>query len=87
LGLTIFQSEDTIYGDGTINDGASTLPVLASGTIQGDKLQMDVISSGIINLFRLSFTKSGGTVSGDYQAYSPGEQPWTGIANGMRTKG
>lgn len=87
LGLTLFQSEDAIYGDGTVNDGASTLPVLASGTVHGDKLQMDVISSGTINLFRLAFTKSGSTVSGDYQAFSPGGQPWTGIANGMRTQG
>lgn len=87
LGLTLFQSEDAIYGDGTINDGASTLPVLASGSVHGDKLQMDVISSGTINLFRLTFTKSGGTVSGNYQAFSPGGKPWTGIANGMRTQG
>jgi len=84
LGLTLVQSEDAIYGEGTINDGSGTLPVLASGSIQGDSLQMDVVSSGTLSLYRFALKWSGGTLSGNYEAFSTGSRPWTGIANGMQ---
>lgn len=86
LGLTLFRSEDAVFGEGSINDGTNTLPVLASGSVQGEKLHLDVISSGTTGLYRLTFTKSGDALSGDYKAFSTTRQPWTGIANGMRTQ-
>lgn len=86
LGLTLVQSEDAIYGDGSMNDGTSTLPVLVSGYVQGEKLRLDVISSEQISLYRLTLTASGGTLSGDYRAFSNGRQPWTGIVRGIRNQ-
>jgi len=85
LGLTLVRSEDAIYGEGTMNDGSSTLPVLASGSIHNDSLQMDVVSSGNLSLYRFALKENGGTLSGDYKAFSAGTRSWTGIAKGMRT--
>ncbi len=86
LALTLFQSEDAVFGEGSINDGGDTLQVSASGSAEGDRLNLDVTSSGTINLYRLALTMSGNSVSGDYRAFSTGGQPWTGIANGFRAR-
>lgn len=86
LALNLFQSENAVFGEGSINDGGDTLQVSASGSAEGDKLNLDVTSSGNISLYRLALTMSGNSVSGDYRAFSTGGQPWTGIANGFRTQ-
>lgn len=86
LALNLFQSEDAVFGEGSINDGGDTLQVSASGSAEGDKLNLDVTSSGNISLYRLALTMSGNSVSGDYRAFSTGGQPWTGIANGFRNQ-
>jgi hypothetical protein len=85
LALNLFQSEDAVFGEGTINDGGDTLQASASGSVEGDKLNLDVTSSGTINLYRLSLTMAGNILSGDYRAFSTDGQPWKGIANGIRT--
>lgn len=86
LALTLFQSEDAVFGEGSINDGGDTLQVSASGSAEGDKLKLDVTTSGTINLYRLALTISGNSASGDYRAFSNDGQPWTGITNGFRTQ-
>lgn len=86
LAMDLFQSEDAVFGEGTINDGADTLQASASGSVEGDELNLDVTSSGTINLYRLTLTVKGNTLSGDYRAFSTDGLPWKGIANGIRTE-
>lgn len=85
LALNLFQSEDAVFGIGTINDGGDTQQASASGSLEGDKLDLDVTSSGT-GLYRLTLTMNGNTLSGDYRAFSTDGEPWKGIANGIRTE-
>jgi hypothetical protein len=84
LALALFQSEDAIFGSGTMNDGTSTLVVSASGSVEGNTLNLDVVSQETINLYRLSLIMNGESMSGDYRAFAAGEDAWTGIANGIK---
>lgn len=83
--LTLFQSEDAVFGTGSMKDGNSTLLVAASGSNDGDKLNLDITSYGSINLYRLALTSSGDSASGDYKAFSASGQSWTGNAQGTRS--
>jgi hypothetical protein len=83
LALTLFQSENAIFGTGNINDGGDTMKVSASGSVAADKLSLDVISSGTINLYRLKLNLSGDSASGEYRAFSTNSDPWIGIVEGM----
>ena len=84
LALTLFQSEDAIYGMGTINDGGDTMEASASGTLEGDKIYLGVTTLGTISLYRLALTTNSNSASGEYKAFSPNEPPWIGIAEGIR---
>jgi hypothetical protein len=83
MALTLYQSENTVLGTGNMNDGGDTSKVLASGVISADKLHLDVISSGIVNLYRLSLNLSGSSASGEYKAFSTKGETWIGTAEGM----
>jgi hypothetical protein len=83
LALTLFQSENAVFGTGNINDGGDTMKVSASGSVSADKLSLDVISSGTVNLYRLRLNLSGNSASGEYRAFSTKGDPWTGIVEGM----
>ena len=84
LALTLFQSEDAIYGMGTMNDGGDTMEASASGTLEGDKIYLGVTTLGTISLYRLALTTNSNSASGEYKAFSPNEPPWIGIAEGIR---
>ena len=84
LGLALFQSEDAIFGSGTMNDGTSTLVVSASGSVEGNTLNLDVVSQETINLYRLALIMNGESMSGDYRAFAAAGDAWTGIANGIK---
>jgi hypothetical protein len=82
LALTLFQSENAVFGTGNINDGGDTMKASASGSVSADKLSLDVISSGTVNLYRLRLNLSGNSASGEYRAFSTKGDPWTGIVEG-----
>ena len=82
LALTLFQSENAIFGTGNINDGGDTMKASASGSVSADRLNLDVISSGTVNLYRLGLNLSGSSASGEYRAFSTKGDPWTGIVEG-----
>ena len=84
LALALFQSYNAVFGTGRINDGGDTLEVIASGSVEGDKLYLDATSSGTIILYRLALTESGNTASGEYRAFSTGNETWKGLADGVR---
>ena len=85
--LTLFQSGDAVYGTGNINlDPTTTMIAAASGTIAGDKLNLDVVSLGKVSLYRISMTLSGDSATGSYITYSPGaSSPISGTATGIRS--
>ena len=85
VALTLFQSGDAVFGTGSMNDGNNPQIVAASGSLDGDKLNLDLTTSGSINLYRLALTPSGDSASGDYQAFSANGSSMTGSAKGTRS--
>jgi len=81
VALQMHQSNDVVFGKGTITVGGSTQNVMATGTVTGNKLNMDVLSDDL-TLFHLSLTMNGKSISGDYHGYSVSFVPWKGIAMG-----
>ncbi|MFZ2471663.1 MAG: hypothetical protein WAW52_06930 [Methanothrix sp.] len=82
LALTLFQFEESVFGTGNMNDGGDTMKVSASGSVAADKLSLDVISSGTVNLYRLKLNLSGSSAAGEYRAFSTNGDPWTGVVEG-----
>ncbi|MFB3765065.1 MAG: hypothetical protein ACE14P_07430 [Methanotrichaceae archaeon] len=83
LTLTLFQSEDAIFGSGELTSGSSTTAVTVGGTLlSNDKLGLFVIPAGSPNsIYRLSLTVSPGSMGGNYLYSAPGiTQP--GVAYG-----
>lgn len=85
LALTLFQSVNAVSGTGTINDGGDTQEVSASGSIQGDELDLNATSTGDISLYQLVLTTNGDSASGKYRAFPTVGEPWIGLAEGMRS--
>ena len=84
LALTLYQSESALFGTGSMNDGGDSQRVLVSGSVVEDGMNLDVISSGTVRLYRLALSGSLNSVSGEYRSYSTGGAPWMGIADGNR---
>ncbi|HPJ29781.1 MAG TPA: hypothetical protein PLZ42_00135 [Methanothrix sp.] len=57
----------------------------ASGTVVGDRLELDLVSIGPIALYRFDLSLSGDLVSGNYSAYGSDGSSWSGTASGSRT--
>lgn len=81
LDLELFQSNDAVFGNGTIVVEGVSQYVTATGTVTGNKLAMDVLTSDL-SLFRIALTMSGKSLSGDYHSYSASYVPGQGIAMG-----
>jgi hypothetical protein len=84
LALTLYQSENALFGTGSINDGGDSLKVLASGSLVAEELNLDVITSGTVRLYRLALSGSDSSLSGEYRAYSTDGAAWRGIAEGTK---
>jgi hypothetical protein len=85
LALTLLQSGNAVSGTGTINDGEDTQKVTASGSIQGDQLNLNASSSGTINLYQIVLLANGNSASGKYRAFPTSGEPWIELAEGMRS--
>ncbi|VVB63380.1 Uncharacterised protein [uncultured archaeon] len=82
--LTLFQNGDAVYGTGSINlDANTTMIAAAFGTITGDRLNLDLVSLGKVNLYRISMTVNGDSATGSYTAFNPSSASTTGTANGV----
>lgn len=79
--LDICQSNNVVFGKGTITTDDLTQNVTATGTFSGNKLNLDIFSEDM-TLFRLVLTINRKSFSGDYNAYSAIYVPWKGIAMG-----
>jgi hypothetical protein len=84
VALALFQSGNYVYGAGNMRERNSTLQVAASGSVQGETMDLDIISLGTINLYKLTLDLSGDSASGDYQVFSASGDAWKGSVEGMR---
>ncbi len=81
--LTLFQNGDAVFGSGNINmDDNTTLTATACGTLTDNDLNMDLMTLGKVNLYRLVLTVSGESAAGNYTAYSPSGTSSMGTAKG-----
>jgi hypothetical protein len=84
--LTLFQSGDAVYGSGNVKlDANTTTMAAASGTLAGSELNLDLVTLGKVNLYRLTLMVSGESATGNYTAYSPSSSTSTGTAKGTRS--
>jgi hypothetical protein len=79
--LEMSQSENVIWGKGTIAVGDVVQAATATGTLNGNKLDLDILDDDL-TLFRLYLTMNKKSMSGDYHGYSTIYMPWKGIAMG-----
>jgi len=79
--LEMYQSNDVMFGKGTIAVDGDARNVTATGTVTGNKLNVDILTSDL-SLFRLALTMNGKSLSGDYHIYSTSYVPGKGIAMG-----
>jgi len=84
VSLTLFQEGASIFGSGSLREGNSTSQVMASGTLQGDLLSLDLTTQQPITLYKLLMNLSDDEVSGKYSAISSGGDKWTGQVDGFR---
>ena len=61
--ITLVQSEDAVFGKGKIMDENDTQTAVASGSIKGDMLNLDLVSLEDLRLYRLSMTVSGNSAT------------------------
>ena len=66
-------------------DANTTMMAAASGTLTDNELNLDLVTLGKVNLYRLALMVSGESATGNYTAYSPSSFPSTGTAKGTRT--
>jgi hypothetical protein len=83
--ITLVQSTDAIYGKGKIMDENSTKAAVASGSINGDVLNLDLVSTDDLRLYRLTLTVSGSSATGNNTGYALNESSSTGQARGFRS--
>lgn len=79
--LEMYQSNDAVFGRGTIVIEGYAQNVTATGTVTGNKLNLDILTIDL-SLYRLSVTMNGKSLSGDYHSYSANYVPGKGIVMG-----
>jgi hypothetical protein len=82
--LALFQNGKYVYGVGNMREGNNTHQVAASGSVQDETMDLDIISLGTISLYKQALHLNGDSASGDYQAFSASGDTWTGSAEGLR---
>jgi hypothetical protein len=83
--ITLVQSEDAVFGKGKIMDENNIQTAVASGSIKGNMLNLDLVLPEVLRLYRLSMTVTGNSATGGNIAYSTSESPLNGEARGFRS--
>jgi len=73
MALTLFESNGNQIGEGTIGEFDGTEAVSASGSLDGDDLNLNITSSETIGLCAMSLKKTGSTASGGIHYFLPRE--------------
>ncbi|HPS92229.1 MAG TPA: hypothetical protein PKV33_08735 [Methanothrix sp.] len=85
LAVILFQKGNDVFGAGKIKVGETTLDATVSGSVVDSALDLNVVSLGTINLYKLKLDLSEGLAGGEYQAFASGSDSWTGSAEGEKT--
>lgn len=76
MDLILIQSGETVMGSGTLNEQGNKIPLMASGSVAGNSLKLDVKTvvgkyvNQIDKRFNLDLVKVDRQISGSYEAYS-----------------
>lgn len=84
MALALFQSGEYVYGAGNMREGNTTLQVAASGSVNDNEMDLDIISLGTINLYKLKLELNEDLGSGKYLAFSATGETWSGSVEGVR---
>jgi len=79
--LLLSQAEGRIFGQGNVTQGNVTGPVEATGTLQANKLSLDVTAPGG-EFYKFGLAAEGSTVLGDYSLAMPDGERLTGTTEG-----
>jgi hypothetical protein len=82
VNLSLSQSEDVVFGTGSMTSGNVIQEVAAYGSVAGSKLNLELLSMADINLFKLALDLKMPSASGSYKAFSASNATWTGTATG-----
>jgi hypothetical protein len=85
--LALNESDHVILGYGNISEENNTQQVTASGSEDGNRLDLNLTTLETVNLYKLSLTRNGDSATGEYSAYSADGQSWTGSAKGIKSVG
>jgi hypothetical protein len=85
LAVMLFQKGEDVFGAGKIKVGETTLDATVSGSVVDSSMDLNVVSLGTINLYKLKLDLSDGSASGEYQAFASGSDTWTGSTEGEKT--
>jgi hypothetical protein len=82
VNLSLSQSEDVVFGTGSMTSGNVIQEVAAFGSVAGSKLNLELLSMTDISLFKLALDLKTPSASGSYKAVSASNATWTGTATG-----
>lgn len=82
LDLTLFQVGSVVFGNGQIAINESDLVATASGIIDGNKLDLDVVTLEDVTLYKLNLNVATRSISGSYVVYNVEGGSFTGAAVG-----
>ncbi len=81
LYLVLSKTQEGFHGDGSMTAANGTETVNAVGTLEGNKLSVDVTTGGG-KLYRFNLASEGSTVIGDFSETLPDGETSTGLASG-----
>jgi hypothetical protein len=84
VSLALFQDGASIFGSGSIREGNSTRQLMASGSLQGATLSLDLTAQQPMMLYKLLLNLSQDDASGRYSAIPASGGSWTGEVDGFR---
>ena len=79
--LVLSKTQEGFSGDGSMTVANGTETVKAVGTLNGNKLSLDVTASGG-KLYKFNLASEGSTVMGDFSESLPNGASLTGLASG-----
>lgn len=79
--LVLSKTQEGFSGDGSMTVANGTETVKAIGTLEGNKLSLDVTASGG-ELYKFNLASEGSTVMGDFSEAQPDGVTSTGLATG-----
>lgn len=82
--LELYQSGSRIFGRGSMTQGRTTYGALASGSVSGRSVVMDVVPESGTELYSMKFDMSRLHISSAYTVYRAGAQPGSGSVKAIR---